>query len=573
MIYFILLFNLNSSYGIPSDHCEKYIDEWKKFYPSRALARGMNGAIFDYEDLAANKIDRWLSYNQSLLLVLSDSSLMQATQDRIDLRLLKMQVLKEIDKWDRQASHQTALSLYTTLISNAVTPVLEADFLTSYEKAQLICKRLESVDRLSKAAMENLTGGMLTEVERGLKRLAEAENFYKEKLPGLIAEWGLVIPCYDFSNLCKSTAEKIGSLIAHVNTTIVPKAKASKLTLGRDEYVTQLSLYFDNPLTPEKLAEMALEEIELVRGIMGKISQSYFMKEYPGRAVPKDYDSLVSIALADMEKDAPKSGEEYLKFWQSLSQKAEQFVNEKKIATLPQNKTLRILTAPESAGPAARIGWVNSAPPFAPNPVTTLYVPSIPDSLPQKEKDEFWASFNKPFNRIIVIHELFPGHYMQNKVARESPHPVRLLFPFGAYSEGWATFCESVALNAGWEEDNHLTWLAHLRKRLENANRAYTSVQVHCNGWDKDTMINFSTKTSLLAPQFAKSLWGRLMNSPMQMTSYFFGSAQFRGLLATEQQRLGSNFDLTNFMDTILRAGPIPIDEFSNVFARPNSQL
>ena len=39
---------------------------------------------------------------------------------------------------------------------------------------------------------------------------------------------------------------------------------------------------------------------------------------------------------------------------------------------------------------------------------------------------------------------------------------------------------------SGWEKDNPLTFLAHLRKRLENANRAYTSVMVHCNGWDRD---------------------------------------------------------------------------------------
>ena len=209
---------------------------------------------------------------------------------------------------------------------------------------------------------------------------------------------------------------------------------------------------------------------------------------------------------------------------------------------------------------------MDSAPPFAPNPLTTLYLPSIPDTLPAQEQKEFWASFNKPFNRMIVIHELFPGHYMQIKISRATPHPIRLLFPYAVYFEGWATFTERVLLDAGWEKDNPLTFLAHLRKRLENANRAYTSMQVHCKDWTPEQVMEFSTETALLAPQFAKSLWGRIMRSPMQLTSYFLGGQQFTDLLAAEKERLGEQFDLKDFMDTIMQIGPIPIDEFAGIF-------
>ena len=167
---------------------------------------------------------------------------------------------------------------------------------------------------------------------------------------------------------------------------------------------------------------------------------------------------------------------------------------------------------------------------------------------------------------MIVIHELFPGHYMQIKVSRETPYPERLLFPYRPYFEGWATFCEIVLLEAGWEHDRSLTYLAHLRKRLENANRAYTSVQVHCNGWSEEQVMEFSTTTSLLAPQFAKSLWGRIMRSPMQLTSYFLGGYEFRELFHRERERLGDAFHLKRFMDTIMRVGPIPIEEFHKIF-------
>ncbi len=303
---------------------------------------------------------------------------------------------------------------------------------------------------------------------------------------------------------------------------------------------------------------------------MTDVSRKYLIKTYPDRTVPKSNLSIINLALADMEKDAPKNATDYLQFWQQLADSAIEFIQEKDIATLPKNNTLQIQTAPESAGAAARIGWVASAPPFDPNPMTTLNLPSIPETLPKQEQIDFWASFNKPFNRMIVIHELYPGHYMQLKISRETPHPIRMLFPYGIYIEGWATFTEKVVLDAGWESGNHLTLLAHLRKRLENANRAYTSVQVHCNGWNKEQVLKFSTETSLLAPQFAKSLWGRITNSPMQLTSYFLGGAQFTELLATEKNRLGNQFKLKLFMDTVMKAGPIPIDEFYTIFKNIN---
>ena len=58
------------------------------------------------------------------------------------------------------------------------------------------------------------------------------------------------------------------------------------------------------------------------------------------------------------------------------------------------------------------------------------------------------------------------------------------------------------------------------------------------------------------------------MNSPMQLTSYFLGGQQFTDLLVSEKNRLGEQFNLTEFMDTILRSGPIPIDEFRNIFSQ-----
>lgn len=562
-ILFALLFFLNTTTWSHSLD-ETYITEWKKFYPSKSLSSGIHASIFQFENFSKNNIEKWLGFNEQILLKLSKTD---ADIDAIDARLLRVQVLSEIDQWKKLSLHKSSLLMYTRLIAGAIDPILKADYLIAPEKINLICQRFHHVTELSHAAKSNLTMVTEDDLSRAINSLNATLEFYKNDLSQSLKAEFSTKSCQDFSLKLQNAIKSLDELHSYAKDTLSENVLKPKKIIGYDEYARRLKLYTDSDLTPEALAQMALEEIEIVRALMGDVAKTYLKATYPDETIPDSYNELTAKALADMEKDAPLNAEDYLQFWNQLSEAAVQFIKKNEIATLPKNNTLRIITAPESAGPAARIGWVASAPPFDPNPITTLNLPSIPETLPKQEQLEFWASFNKPFNRMIVIHELFPGHYMQLKISRETAHPIRLLFPYGTYTEGWATFTEKVLLDAGWEKENHLTYLAHLRKRLENANRAYTSMQVHCNGWSQDQVMKFSTETSLLAPQFAKSLWGRIMSSPMQLTSYFLGGSQFTKLLHAEKERLGSQFNLKLFMDTIMKAGAIPIDEFYKIFA------
>jgi uncharacterized protein (DUF885 family) len=545
---------------------QDYIQAWKKFYPSKALAQGMHDAIFDYEDRSAESVLAWLDFNRKMLDQLPDGIDPAGSAEGINARLLKVQIQNELHRWGEELPHITSASFYASLIDRSLDPVLEANFLTAPEKAEIICSRLQSIQNLCLNADKLLEEIKQDDVSKSLEVLEKNKIFYEEELLDKMQQTGIQPACSGFEDLLKSTASSIQRLIDVLRTEVLINQNPTDPILGREEYARQLSSYLDLSVSPEQLAELALQEIQDVRALIEQVSKTYLEKAYPNRTFSGDFEKMVRLAFDDMEKDAPVDGAEYLAFWQDLADAAMSFIKEKKIATLPEYQTLRIIPAPESAGPAARIGWVDSAPPFDPNPVTTLYLPNIPDTFPAGARKDFWSSFNKPFNRMIVIHELFPGHYMQIKISRETPHPVRLLFPYGPYFEGWASFTEEVLLDAGWEKERPLTYLAHLRKRLENANRAYTSVMVHCNDWDQEKVMEFSTETALLAPQFAKSLWGRLMRSPMQMTSYFYGGMQFRELQKAEKERLGDRFDLQLFMDTIMKTGPIPIEEFHGVF-------
>lgn len=548
------------------DTGEQYILEWKKFYPSRAVAQGMHSSVYHFENRSLDHIDHWIDYNQHLATQLSNQDHPYRVKQGINTRLLLAQIHGELETWKNKQIHHHSFTGYTKLVRQSIPDLFDADFLLMQEKYRLVCDRLSGIQALCIAGIENLKSVNQSDLDQGIAHLNECKTFLKTQVTKALGKHSKSVLCKDLNVNLSQTIRHLDRFISFAESKIAPTAKSSTPILGKSEYARRLAWYTDSELTPKELERICLTEIEIVRSLIINSSRDYITKTYPDRRVPKSDEDIIRIAFNDMEKDVPTGAADYKQFWDGLTEKAIEFIREHKIATLPAIQTLRIESAPESAGPAARIGWVDSAAPFAPNPVTTLYLPSIPDTLPVQEQKEFWSSFNKPFNRMIAIHELFPGHYMQIKQSRETAHPVRLLFPHPVYFEGWATFTERVLLDEGWDADRPLTYLAHLRKRLENANRAYTSIQVHCKGWNKEQLMQFSTERCLVAPQFAKSLWGRIMRSPMQLTTYFYGGKQFTDLLTKEKARQGDRFNLQVFMDTIMKAGPIPIDEFETIF-------
>jgi uncharacterized protein (DUF885 family) len=544
----------------------EYIEQWKGFNPSQARSRGFVDVNEGFEDLSEAAITAWVDYNQATLARLE--ALSNVTRDdRIDRRLLRTQIRTEIDRWQNDKPQESSLKLYADLISNGLSPILESTLLSDDEKRRYLLLRLKQIEKLSDSAKSNLRDGRPTETSEALADLEGSARYIQSVLPRTVGDWFDEASAPVLKESCSRAAQAISGLVEHGRGLLPELTLPDEPILGPETYARKLEIYTDSDLTPEQLGEIALWEIETSKKALHVMAAAYWKEVDPQTPTPDDFETLVGRAFADMEANRPTTEQEYLLELRRYGQEVEDFVRDRGIATVPDHQTLSIELAPESSGPMARIGYVSSAPAFAPNPWTTWYLATIPDSHPERERIDFWRSFNYSFKRFIVIHELFPGHYMQLKILRENPHKVRILFPYRPFIEGWATFTERIVLDAGYAEGDWLTRFAQLRKRLENANRAYMSVQAHCNGWTEQQVTDFSIETSLLAPQFAKSLWGRLMSSPMQIITYMLVGLELREIYEMERERLGDEFDIKSFMDTILRTGPVPSDELAAILA------
>lgn len=542
---------------------DAYISKWAEFYPSEALSNGLKESAWEFEDFSGNRVGEWTAYNRrtlELLESLSDLSI----NEQVDARVLRRQARRELERWVHDKALVNQPAWYAEVISQALTYVLVREQFTPEEKSDAVLQRLPGVQSMCELGIANLQDGSPERTRRAVQVLERTRTFYHDSLPGLMHGWSGGERREQVTQVIDDTASSVDALVRHIRDNVLPDASIPD-RLDDKDYARKLRLYTDSDLTPVQLRDSAAAEIQEVRKLMATEAKAWWNEQGPGLPMPAGENDLLEAVMAEMEQARADNRSDFLNLFRELTDRAERFLVENDLATVPLPRTIYVGLSPDHFSGAA-YGGVYSTGPFNSSADTLFYLPSIPDDSTLEQKNGFYRSFNDHFNTMIIAHEIYPGHYLQYKVAAATAPALRTLFGNGVYIEGWGTFSEELMLDAGWDDHNRLTRLAHLRKRLENATRAYVSVMVHVEGWNRDQVMEFAVTRGLLPPQFAVNLWVRVMNNPLQIPSYFLGFHDFRKLWEEENERLGSDFKTREFVDRILRAGAIPIDAISSLF-------
>ena len=473
--------------------------------------------------------------------------------------MLLRQTAIELERWHHDKVLTNQAIYYAELISQALTYVIVRDQFNVEEKLEILIARLRGVQALAELGLISLRNGSPQRTKRAVKILEQTIFFYNNHLPVLASAW--TTKNENIEPYINETASAVKTLVKHIKVSVLPEASITD-KFDSSDYARKLKIHVDGDLSPTQLKHNALRDLNEVREMMSKMAISWWEEQYPQSPIPLDENDLLQVAIEAMENERQDNRKDFLNFFIKLTDEAENFVIKHELATVPLPRTLKIDLSPDHFSGAA-YGGVYPTGPFNPDADTLFYLPTIPDDSPEEMKEGFYRSFNTHFNTMIIAHEMLPGHYLQYKVGVNTAPTLRSLFANGIYVEGWGTFSEELMLNKGWGGENKLTKLAHLRKRLENATRAYVSVMVHHEDWGKQQFLEFATKRGLLAPQFAINLWNRVMNNPLQITNYFLGLHQFKTLWQEEKERLGIKFNTRHFVDSVLQAGPIPIDLLS----------
>lgn len=160
----------------------------------------------------------------------------------------------------------------------------------------------------------------------------------------------------------------------------------------------------------------------------------------------------------------------------------------------------------------------------------------------------------------LTLHEAVPGHHHQIAIAQELeglPDFRRQTY-ITAFGEGWGLYSEFLGLDMGFYEDPYEDF-GRLSYEMWRACRLVVDTGIHYFGWTRQQAEACFLENSALSPLNITNEVLRYISWPGQALAYKTGEIMLRRLRAEGEERLGEDFDLADFHDTILEEGALPL--------------
>jgi uncharacterized protein (DUF885 family) len=163
-----------------------------------------------------------------------------------------------------------------------------------------------------------------------------------------------------------------------------------------------------------------------------------------------------------------------------------------------------------------------------------------------------------------------PGHHLQislSQEARDLPAFRRLSAGWlaNAFVEGWALYTERLADELGLYSDE-LARYGMLGYQAWRACRLVVDTGLHHVRWSREQAVEFFFNNVGLTERETVNEVDRYIVWPGQALSYKIGQREIEATRATQQQTLGSAFDLRAFHDELLRHGGVPLSSLKLIF-------
>ena len=156
-----------------------------------------------------------------------------------------------------------------------------------------------------------------------------------------------------------------------------------------------------------------------------------------------------------------------------------------------------------------------------------------------------------------LAHEGYPGHlYQTTYFNATNPNPIRSMFSFGGYDEGWATYVElnSYDLVEFPEYDEELSKLSKAMDIISLAISTRIDIGVNYEGWSVEEVSSYLSDSGFNGDA-AQDIYDYVVQDPGNYLKYYCGYLEFDNLRNYAKSELGSDFDIKEFNKALLDAG------------------
>ncbi|MGE3397208.1 MAG: DUF885 family protein [Sphingomonas sp.] len=306
---------------------------------------------------------------------------------------------------------------------------------------------------------------------------------------------------------------------------------------GEDYYAHQVRAFTTSDLTPRQIHDVGQREIARIRGEMdvvareaGFASRQAFIEDL--RTNPRHYAT---------------TGEELMREVARVTTEINGHLP-RLVGMLPR-LTYTIREVPAEAAGTMATAYYGAGSPHS-GIAAIFYVNT--SQLNQRPLWEIPA---------LSLHEAVPGHHLQIALQQEMEiAPFRRNFiSFGAFTEGWGLYAESLGREMGLYNSPERR-MGELSYQAWRAARLVVDTGIHAMRWDRARAIAFMRENTALTEANIEAEVNRYISWPGQALGYMIGRLKILELRERAERMLGEGFDLRRFHDAVLRNGSIPLD-------------
>ena len=164
------------------------------------------------------------------------------------------------------------------------------------------------------------------------------------------------------------------------------------------------------------------------------------------------------------------------------------------------------------------------------------------------------------------FHEAIPGHHFDRSLASELDDiPMfRRYTQVYAHTEGWGLYAERLADEMGLYS-GEVDRLGMLTADAWRAGRLVVDTGMHALGWSREKAIDWLLEWTPIGRLTIEQEVDRYIGMPGQALSYKMGQLEIMRLRAEAENRLGRNFDIKGFHDTLLTSGAMTLPLLADV--------
>ncbi len=520
-----------------------------------ALEREIADSLFDFQptygvdlgrheydgrlpDYSVESTERWASRADSLLHRLDaiDSVVLPADR-RVDRFLLRL--LLEGSLFDLRDARRLERNPMTYLGIVSATPYLVREYLPAADRARSVVAVLRGVSALT---------------DQGRRRL-------RGPLPKPFVETALAI------------AGGLGGHFAEAEAFCAGAGLAAEATEARAAAVAAVAGFSDWLRTeelPRADADFALGAAGFQRLLFVRegVEAPFADLERAGRrdlarnrarldAIAHDEHVPVSALIVRLHRDRP-TAEGLLDTARGYVEECRRLVESKELASIPGPVDCRVAETPVWARTMSTASMDSPGPFEAGSTQGVYYVTLVDPAWGEEQREEWLRMMNRPMLRNTAVHEVYPGHYLQALHFRATAGSLaRKVYRSPAFVEGWAHYCEQLAIEAGIGPSGVDAEVVQLLDALLRDCRLLAAIGMHTAGWTVEMATDLFEREAFLErlPAQREALRGTF---DPEYYCYTLGKL---AIVDARHRHLSDRFGgrLRDFHDALLRSGCPPV--------------